>query len=178
MMSRLESLSTRITPTLFLLLAIGGALLVVTPRRAGADPNNANCKPNRATCTADHQCCSGACTAGLCATPPTTTIPGMTLYIDPCRRRCAISLCRFADGLHQCSQPCDPDGYRLDVPQSQDVVVDAMGAKIRIFCAFDTPPPCFTCTSDAECDDGNPATIDVCYPPGDMFASCRNACAQ
>src|SRR5439155_10482358 len=44
------------------------ALLVGTPRRAGATPNNANCKPNRATCTANNQCCSGACTAGLCAT--------------------------------------------------------------------------------------------------------------
>jgi len=31
------------------------ALLVGTPRRAGADPNNANCKPNRATCTGNHQ---------------------------------------------------------------------------------------------------------------------------
>ncbi len=49
------------------------ALLVGTPRRAGATPNNANCKPNRATCTANNQCCSGACTAGLCATPTTTT---------------------------------------------------------------------------------------------------------
>src|SRR5947208_1462388 len=49
------------------------ALLVGTPRRAGAAPNNANCKPNRATCTANNQCCSGACIAGLCATPTTTT---------------------------------------------------------------------------------------------------------
>ena len=49
------------------------ALLVGTPRRAGADPNNANCKPNRATCTGNHQCCSGACTAGLCTAPASTT---------------------------------------------------------------------------------------------------------
>src|SRR5437773_4525823 len=64
---------TKRIASLFLLVAIGGVLLVSTPRRAGADPNNANCRPNRATCTADHQCCSGACTAGLCATPTTTT---------------------------------------------------------------------------------------------------------
>src|SRR2546427_222031 len=73
MTSRPESLAERITLTLLLLLAIGGALLMAAPRRAGADPNNANCKPNRATCTANHQCCSGACTAGLCVTPTTTT---------------------------------------------------------------------------------------------------------
>src|SRR5438132_3467663 len=64
---------TKRIASLFLLVAIGGVLLVVTPRRAGADPNNANCKPNRAACTANHQCCSGTCTAGLCAAPPTTT---------------------------------------------------------------------------------------------------------
>jgi hypothetical protein len=77
-MRRLESLSERITPRLLLLLAIGGALLVVTPRRAGADPNNANCKPNRATCTANQQCCSGTCAAGLCAAPPPTTTTSTT----------------------------------------------------------------------------------------------------
>ncbi len=71
-MPRLDTV--RITPTSFLLLlAVGGVLLVATPRSAGANPNNANCKPNRATCTANNQCCSGACTAGLCATPTTTT---------------------------------------------------------------------------------------------------------
>src|SRR5207249_2106648 len=54
------------------------ALLVGTPRSAGADPNKANCKPNRATCTANQQCCSGACTAGLCAAPTTTTSSSTT----------------------------------------------------------------------------------------------------
>ena len=73
MTSRPERLAERITPTLLLLLALGGVLLVAAPRRAGAHPNNANCKPNRATCTGNHQCCSGACTAGLCVTPTTTT---------------------------------------------------------------------------------------------------------
>src|SRR5207247_860422 len=73
MTSRPEILAKRITPTL-LLLALGGALLIVTPRSAGADPNNANCKPNRAMCTSKRQCCSGFCGMdGLCAAPPTTT---------------------------------------------------------------------------------------------------------
>src|SRR5213592_4711192 len=62
------------------------ALLVGTPRRAGADPNNANCKPNRASCTSNHQCCSGVCTAGLCAAPgattTTTTTPTTTTIIS------------------------------------------------------------------------------------------------
>src|SRR5207249_12237832 len=69
---------TKRIASLFLLVAIGGVLLVVTPRRAGADPNNANCKPNRATCTSNHQCCSGVCAAGLCAAPPPTTTTSTT----------------------------------------------------------------------------------------------------
>ena len=78
---------TKRIASLFLLVAIGGVLLVVTPRRAGADPNNANCKPNRASCTSNHQCCSGVCTAGLCAAPgatttTTTTTPTTTTIIS------------------------------------------------------------------------------------------------
>src|SRR5436309_15841703 len=68
-MSRLDSLAGRITTALLLL----GIILMVTPRRAGADPNNANCKPNRSACTTNQQCCSSACIAGLCGTPTTTT---------------------------------------------------------------------------------------------------------
>jgi len=77
---------TKRIASLFLLVAIGGVLLVVTPRRAGANPNNANCKPNRASCTSNHQCCSGVCTAGLCAAPgattTTTTTPTTTTIIS------------------------------------------------------------------------------------------------
>ena len=73
MTSRPESFAKRITPTLLLLLALGGVLLIATPS-AATDPNNANCKPNRATCTSKRQCCSGFCDpTGLCAVPPTTT---------------------------------------------------------------------------------------------------------
>ena len=84
MTSRPEILAKRIIPTLLLLLALGGALLVVTPRRAGADPNNANCKPNRATCTSKRQCCSGFCGADrLCAAPPSTTSTTTTTTAPP-----------------------------------------------------------------------------------------------
>ena len=83
MTSRPEILAKRITPTL-LLLALGGALLIVTPRSAGADPNNANCKPNRAMCTSKRQCCSGFCgSAGLCATPTSTTTTSTTTTTAP-----------------------------------------------------------------------------------------------
>src|SRR5206468_2923945 len=69
MMSRLESLSARITPTLFLLLAVGGALLVATPCAAEVSP----CKFNGVRCKTNQDCCSGACTGHVCGTPTTTT---------------------------------------------------------------------------------------------------------
>src|SRR5437773_12490734 len=70
MISGLESLSARITPTLFLLLAVGGALLVATPRGAGA---TSDCKPDGASCKTNQSCCTGVCTAHVCGTPTTTT---------------------------------------------------------------------------------------------------------
>ena len=65
-------LSERITPTLFLVLAVGGALLVATPRRTGAA---ANCKPQRAACKTNQDCCSGVCTANVCGAPHCQAFP-------------------------------------------------------------------------------------------------------
>src|SRR5438094_8929535 len=75
MMSRAESLSARITSTLFLLLAVGGALLVATPRGAGA---TSDCKPDGASCKTNQSCCTGVCTAHVCGTPTTTTSTSTT----------------------------------------------------------------------------------------------------
>src|SRR5438093_3522472 len=84
-MSRLEILAKRIAPTL-LLLALGGALLVVTPRPAGASP----CKPDGQACRTNQSCCgtnghNGLCVnssppgkrpAGACCTPTTCEAAG------------------------------------------------------------------------------------------------------
>src|SRR5438445_10646562 len=84
MTSRPEILAKRITPTL-LLLALGGALLVVTPRPAGASP----CKPDGQACRTNQSCCgtnghNGVCVnsnrpaksaAGACCTPTTADTP-------------------------------------------------------------------------------------------------------
>src|SRR3989441_8621645 len=86
MTSRPEILAKRITPTLFLLLALGGALLVVTPRTAGASP----CKPDGQACRTNQSCCgtnghNGLCVnsnppgkrpAGACCTPTTCEAAG------------------------------------------------------------------------------------------------------
>src|SRR5437763_4193222 len=85
MTSRPEILAKRITPTL-LLLALGGALLVVTPGPAGASP----CKPDGQACRTNQSCCgtnghNGLCVnssppgkrpAGACCTPTTCEAAG------------------------------------------------------------------------------------------------------
>ena len=172
MMSRLESLAKRITTTLFLLLAIGGALLVVTPRRAGADPNNANCKPNRATCTANHQCCSGVCTANVCGTPTTTTTttPAALCDISCAPVTCASegALCepcsggprlvRIGNGF--CSRTVEGDlrcqSVSCDVPASN--CTSSANCPANKFCSFDPSQGANTCCPLCEAALSIPAT--------------------
>src|SRR5207249_4170542 len=90
MTSRPEILAKRITPTL-LLLALGGALLVVTPRQAGAN----GCKPDGQRCQTNISCCSRNCIKpasppgkakplfGTCCTPTTCTKQGATCGMIP-----------------------------------------------------------------------------------------------
>src|SRR2546428_13577313 len=67
MTSRPEILAKRITPTL-LLLALGGALLVVTPRPGGPSP----CKPDGQAGRTNQSCCGTNGHNGLCvnSNPP------------------------------------------------------------------------------------------------------------
>src|SRR2546428_2603348 len=69
MTSRPEILAKRITPTL-LLLALGGALLVTTPRTAGASP----CKPDGQACRTNQSCCGTNGHNGLCVDRKSTRL--------------------------------------------------------------------------------------------------------
>src|SRR2546422_11287178 len=68
MTSRPESLAERITLTLLLLLAVGGALVMAAPRTAGASP----CKPDGQACRTNQSCCGTNGHNGLCvnSAPP------------------------------------------------------------------------------------------------------------
>jgi len=86
MTSRPEILTKRITPTVLLLLALGGALVMAAPRPAGASP----CKPDGQACRTNQSCCgtnghNGLCVnssppgkrpAGACCTPTTCEAAG------------------------------------------------------------------------------------------------------
>lgn len=110
-------------------------------------------------------------------TTTSTTTPTLIVYADPCRLRCDMDLCiSGGDRLSVCGSACDPNRLHLDIGTGE-VVADTMGLKVGILCEF-VGSPCFPCVSDAECDDGNSATRDVCYPLGDGIGSCRHLCPQ
>src|SRR5437016_13230061 len=121
MTSRPEILAKRITPTL-LLLALGGALLVVTPRPAGAN----GCKPDGQRCQTNISCCSRNCMKpasppgkakplfGTCCTPTTCTKQGATCGMIPdgdcgdtlnCGT-CDTSACLTCGASHTCVSAC------------------------------------------------------------------------
>src|SRR5438046_7635662 len=97
MTSRPEILTKRITPTVLLLLAVGGALVMAAPRPAGASP----CKLDGQACRTNQSCCgtnghNGLCVnsnppgkrpAGACCTPATSCPAGQNCgeASDGCR---------------------------------------------------------------------------------------------
>jgi len=124
----------------------------------------------------------------ITATTTSTTLPMIIGYMDPCSLRCDFVLCatQAAGGaqLGHCTNSCDVDGYRISTPVQSKSVFEVVesgsggdGAKALIDCEF-VGRPCLPCQSDADCDDGNAATRDVCVPIGANQASCRHLCPQ
>src|SRR5437773_4632399 len=91
MTSRPEILAKRITPTL-LLLALGGALLVVTPRPAGAN----GCKPDGQQCQTNISCCSRNCMKP--ASPPGKAKPLFGTCCTPTTCRAGVDCGTIPDG--------------------------------------------------------------------------------
>src|SRR5438477_9547654 len=91
MTSRPEILAKRITPTL-LLLALGGALLVVTPRPAGAN----GCKPDGQRCQTNISCCSRNCMKP--ASPPGKAKPLFGTCCTPTTCRAGVDCGTIPDG--------------------------------------------------------------------------------
>src|SRR2546427_7409048 len=146
MTSRPEILAKRITPTL-LLLALGGALLVTTPRTAGASP----CKPDGQACRTNQSCCgtnghNGLCVnsnppgkrpAGACCTPATSCPAGQNCGTasDGCSGTIDCGTCPTGDICTAgtcCTPNCLPNNNCGD---------DGCGGS------------CGTCTAPATCTD-------------------------
>src|SRR5205809_7266983 len=172
MTSRPEILAKRITPTL-LLLALGGALLVVTARPAGAN----GCKPDGQRCQTNISCCSRNCMKpasppgkakplfGTCCTPTTCTKQGATCGMIP-DGDCGDTLnC----GTCPAGQSCGTDNVCHCAPNCANKICgdDGCGGS------------CGTCDM-SECDTTTGMCVP-CIPDGDQgcrgdFDCCSGVC--
>ena len=142
-------LAQRVTLMALVALATSGTL----GRPAGADNS---CKPNHATCRMNAQCCSGMCTAGLCAAPATTTSTSSTsTTTSTTTTTTPPTVC--GAGTVLVGNECQPDYAAICGTGTQLV-----GGQ----CVPEMTPPssCGNGILDAgeECDDGNVVTESQC----------------
>ena len=103
-------------------------------------------------------------------------VPHIETLADPCTETCAFNLCVVNRQLQRCATRCDLSGLRVALPASREVIVNLPQHPARrslradLVCDF-TGLPCRRCQADADCDDGDPATLDLCSSP-----SCAHVC--
>src|SRR5438552_11325591 len=187
MTSRPEILAKRITPTL-LLLALGGALLVVTPRPAGASP----CKPDGQACRTNQSCCgtnghNGLCVnsnppgkrpAGACCTPTTCEAAGAHCGMIPdgtCLTLAPLNCGTCPDDeICTAAHVCETTTTTTTTTTSTTLPQCTPGAQVSILCTCTNGAPCstFDCpttnfTSCADTDESCAASCAGAGGPGD-----------
>ena len=95
--------------------------------------------------------------------------PLLTATADPCHEVCMFSLCPVGEtnpasgptGILPCATPCGP--VQVSIPANEIVVSRfRIGqARVRLRCEPNLGA-CLYCHTDADCDDGDPDTIDKC----------------
>jgi hypothetical protein len=108
--------------------------------------------------------------------------PVVTAYADPCRERCTFALCPVGEGsgsgptsIVLCPGPCGQ--YQFSVPASEDRLprIRIGRARVRLLCHPTLAACLFSfCHSDADCDDGDPGTVDVCSSVGSPMTYCEH----
>jgi len=131
--------------------------------------NRIDCTPDPCFCTDDQQCqdgdlCNGQefCEGGFCR--PGNVIPECddgnpctTDFCDP-----AVG-CRFLpNGNPDCGACCLADNCQ---PANEQLCVNKIGGVYQGDGTTCDPNPC-RCSGDAECDDDDPCTVDMCTPEG------------
>jgi hypothetical protein len=106
--------------------------------------------------------------------------PLLTATADPCRERCTFALCLVGETgtasgptrIALCPDPCGQ--YQVSVPGSE-VRIRIGRARARLRCEFNPAACRFSfCHSDADCDDGDPGTVDVCSSIGSPMTYCEH----
>src|SRR6266852_3130124 len=104
--------------------------------------------------------------------------PLLTATADPCRLRCTFALCPVGGStssptrIEVCPDSCGP--YQVTVSGSE-VRIRIGRARARLRCVG-SPAACLFsfCHSDADCDDGDPGTVDVCSSVGSPMTYCEH----
>jgi hypothetical protein len=121
------------------------------------------------------------------AASPAFAVPTRDQIADACSETCTFDLCLSEDGkrLVDCADPCTSNlrvRMRAFTPKNSrhrgEPIVRVGAARLRLEC-HGTAIACFTCRSDADCDDGNPVTRDICLD--DVLPSgprCEHLCAR
>ena len=121
-------------------------------------------------------CAGVALSCGLAFAAP----PLFTDSADPCSEVCTFNLCLTpgAPRRRVAIRPCSGCGdIRIAVRvASQPVRLRIARAVVRLRC-FPGLSPCFPCSSDADCDDGDAATRDICLMrAAPAVPVCSNVC--
>ncbi len=105
-------------------------------------------------------------------------IPVLTAGADPCRERCTFALCTSGNSASNptsiglCPGPCGQ--YQLSV-QAGETRFRIGRARVRLLCQPNLGA-CLNsfCHADADCDDADPGTVDVCSRMGSSFTFCEH----
>ena len=107
--------------------------------------------------------------------------PVVTADADPCRERCTFALCPVGEGsgsgptsIGLCPGPCGQ--YQVSVTASEVRLpqIRIGRARVRLLCRPNLTACGDSCHSDADCDDGDPGTVDVCSSVGSPITFCEH----
>ena len=104
-------------------------------------------------------------------------LPRIETLADPCTETCAFNLCVVEHQLQRCTTRCGLSDLRVVLPAYREVIVrlpqyphPRRSPQAELVCDF-IGALCLPCRADADCDDRDPATLDVCSSP-----SCAHIC--
>jgi len=96
---------------------------------------------------------------------------------DPCTEACTFNLCVVDGELQRCAQQCGLVDARVELPADRPVIVKLpqylkvlrypqprRSPRVALLCQG-VGRPCWPCKTDADCDDRDPATLDLCFSP-------------
>ena len=110
---------------------------------------------------------------------PKPQVQYISLLADPCSEACGVNLCVVPGAIMECPDQC-PSDLHLALPATHRVTLEFQDPadfhhrrRLRaIIECFFVGRPCFPCRSDADCDDRDSCTTDMCVPS--LMGGCQH----